>query len=162
MVKKVMLLLLVGLISCTMENPTTFSKEALEDVFITLNKEEVTFDTILTKNKGKKILIDVWASWCIDCLENLPKVKKLQRENPDVVYLFLSLDRDLKSWRNSVERLGIKGQHYYMKSGWEGKFGDFLGLSWIPRYVLINETGGIEVFNATKATDNLIIEGLKK
>lgn len=157
-----MLLLLVGLISCTMESPTTFSKEALEDVFITLNNEEVTFEEILTKNKGKKILIDVWASWCIDCLANLPKVKKIQEQNPDVVYLFLSLDRDLKLWRNSVERLEIKGQHYYMKSDWEGKFGDFLDLSWIPRYLLINETGGIEVFNATKATDNLIIEGLKK
>lgn len=162
MIKKGMLALFIGLYSCTMESPTTFSEEALNDVFIAMNNEEVSFKEILANNKGKKILIDVWASWCTDCLKGLPKVKKLQEQNPDVVYLFLSLDRNLESWKEGVERLKLKGQHYFMQSGWKGRFGDFLGLNWIPRYVLINEAGKIEVFNATKATDNLILEGLKK
>lgn len=162
MIKKVILLLFVGLSSCTMENPTTFTEEALNDVFIAMNNEEVSFKEILAKNKGKKILIDVWASWCTDCLKSLPKVKKIQEQNEDVIYLFLSLDRNLEAWKEGVERLKIKGLHYYMQSGWEGDFGDFLGLNWIPRYVLINEAGEIEVFNATKAADNLILEGLKK
>ncbi len=162
--KKSILLVLVGMLlySCSVENPTEFSKEALNDVFTSIDNKEVEFKEILTKNKGKKIVIDVWASWCKDCLESLPDVKKLQEENSEVVYLYLSLDRDLESWKEGVNRLKIKGQHYFMQSGWEGSFGKFLGLSWIPRYLVVDEEGKIAVFNVTKATDDLILKSLKK
>ena len=150
------------LFSCSVENPTEFSEKALNDVFTSINNEEVKFKEILATNKGKKIVIDVWASWCKDCLENLPEVKKQQEENSEVAYLYLSLDRDLDSWKEGVKRLKLKGQHYFMKSGWEGSFGKFLGLSWIPRYLLIDEEGKIVVFNKTKVTDDIILRNLKK
>ena len=150
------------LVGCSVENPTEFSEQALNDVFTSINNEEVKFKEILVKNKGKKIVIDVWASWCKDCLENLPDVKKQQEKNSDVVYLYLSLDRDLDSWKEGVKRLKLKGQHYFMKSGWEGSFAKFLGLSWIPRYLLIDEESKIVVFNKTKVTDNIIVNELKK
>jgi len=149
-------------LNCSVYNPTEFSKEALSEVFISLENREIKFEEILAENKGKKIVIDVWASWCKDCLVNLPDMENLQNENPNVVFLYLSLDRNLNSWKEGVERLEIKGQHYFMQSGWEGDFGKFLGLSWIPRYIVINEEGEIVVFNATKATDNLIFKSLKK
>ena len=126
------------------------------------NESNLKFKEILATNKGKKIVIDVWASWCKDCLENLPEVKKQQEENSEVAYLYLSLDRDLDSWKEGVKRLKLKGQHYFMKSGWEGSFGKFLGLSWIPRYLLIDEEGKIVVFNKTKVTDDIILRNLKK
>ena len=43
-----------------------------------------------------------------------------------------------------------------MQSGWKGSFGEFLGLSWIPRYLVIDEKGKIIVFNETKVTNDLI------
>ena len=156
--KKSILLVFATLLflSCSVYTPTEFSNEALEDVFISMDKKEVKFKEILAKNKGKKIVIDVWASWCKDCLEGLPDVKKLQEENPEIVYLYLSLDRDVESWKSGVNRLKIKGQHYFMQSGWKGSFGEFLGLSWIPRYLVIDEKGKIIVFNETKVTNDLI------
>ncbi len=156
--KKSILLVFATLLflSCSVYTPTEFSNEALEDVFISMDKKEVKFKEILAKNKGKKIVIDVWASWCKDCLEGLPDVKKLQEENPEIVYLYLSLDRDVESWKAGVNRLKIKGQHYFMQSGWKGSFGEFLGLSWIPRYLVIDEKGKIIVFNETKVTNDLI------
>ncbi len=162
--KKSIIVLFVGvlLLNCSVKNETEFSKEALNDVFVSMNNDETTFSEILSKNKGKKILIDVWASWCTDCLQSLPDVKKIQEENPGLSYVFLSLDRDLESWKNGVERLKIKGQHYFMQSGWKGAFGNFLGLNWIPRYLVINEEGKIIVFNATKATDKSIKQSLEK
>ncbi|SOU88689.1 conserved exported hypothetical protein [Tenacibaculum finnmarkense genomovar ulcerans] len=165
MIKKIGVIFAVSLalLSCSSQSPTEFSKEALADVFVAINtKEEVPFKDILAKNKGKKILIDVWASWCTDCLENLPAVKKAQEENPEMVFLYLSLDRKLEDWHSSVERLNIKGQHYFMQSGWEGSFAKFLGLSWIPRYLLIDEQGKIVVFNQTKVSAILMAKNVKK
>lgn len=143
------------LLQCSVYSPTEFSNEALNDIFISIEDEEITFKEILANNRGKKIVIDVWASWCKDCLESLPDIKKLQEENPEITYLYLSLDRDLDSWKAGVERLKIKGQHYFMQSGWEGSFGKFLGLSWIPRYLVIDESGKIIVFNETKVSQKL-------
>ncbi|PKH49171.1 redoxin [Tenacibaculum sp. Bg11-29] len=150
------------LFSCSVYNPVEFSSKALEDTFISMNNEEVKFKDILIKNKGKKIVIDIWASWCKDCLKGLPKIKKLQETNLEIVYLYLSLDRGVGPWKEGVSRLGIKGQHYYIKTGWEGDFCKFLGLSWIPRYLVVDEEGKIIIFNETKITDNLITEILKK
>ncbi|MGB1042653.1 MAG: TlpA family protein disulfide reductase [Tenacibaculum sp.] len=160
--RKNIVILFVGLLSCSKIAPTEFSEKAKKDVFISIYNNEVTFNEILSKNKGKKILIDVWASWCKDCLKGLPNVKNVQEEYPEVVYVFLSLDRDKESWKNGIKRLKVKGQHYYIQSGWEGDFGAFLGLDWIPRYLVIDQKGKIDVFNATKVTDSRITKSLEK
>jgi thiol-disulfide isomerase/thioredoxin len=161
MIKKIIIISLL-LISCTYTNPTAFSSKALNDVFVTLGSDSIQFKKILKKHKGKKILIDVWASWCKDCIVSLPKLKQLQNEYTDVVFVFLSLDKGTESWRRGIEKFKLKGEHYFMQSGWNGNFGDFLRLNWIPRYLVVNEKGTITLFKATKATDTKITEALKK
>ena len=163
MTKKILFLflfVLFVLVGC--HRPTQFSNEALQEKFLGFNQQELTFKTILSKHKGNKILIDVWASWCSDCIVTLSDLKKLQEENPAVHFVFLSLDKSIERWKKAVERLQITGDHYYMMEGKKGAFGDFLGLWWIPRYVLLNESGEITLFKATKITDKNILEALKK
>ena len=142
------------------ETPTQFSEEALNDTFITLQGQDITFNTILEKHKGKKILIDVWASWCGDCIKGMPKVKTLQSDYNDVVYVFLSLDKNLKGWKNGIKKYNVVGEHYYMKSGWKGDFGKFLDLDWIPRYLVVDAEGNIKLFKAIKADDDQLIKAL--
>ena len=134
-------------LSCQAQKPTTFSEEALNDTFITLEGESITFAQILENHKGKTILIDVWASWCKDCLKGMPKVKALQISNPDVEYVFLSLDKSIEKWKKGIEK--------YMQSGWKGAFGEFLDLDWIPRYLVVDENGNITNFKEVKVNNNL-------
>ncbi|MBL4569076.1 MAG: TlpA family protein disulfide reductase [Flavobacteriaceae bacterium] len=161
MIKRI-LLISIFIVGCTFKVPTQFSQKALDDTFITLGNDSIQFKEILAKHKGKKILIDVWASWCKDCIVGLPKAKALQKEFPDVVFLFLSLDKNVKSWKRGIDRFGIKGEHYFMQSGWKGDFGDFLNLNWIPRYVVIDEEGMITMFKATKSKSKKIVNALAK
>ena len=154
------LIILLTFFSCNTEKPTQFSEEALNDTFISLQGGNIQFKDILNKHKGQTILIDVWASWCRDCIKGMPKVKKIQEENPDVVYLFLSLDKNLKSWKKGIDKHQVKGEHYYMKSGWNGPFGEFLDLDWIPRYLVVDKQGNIKLYKATKATDKDITNSI--
>ncbi|MGG6231046.1 TlpA family protein disulfide reductase [Tenacibaculum sp. SDUM215027] len=162
--KKILVVVFIGItfLGCSKENPSKFSTEALEDVLLSLDGKEIQFKDVLEKHKGEKILIDIWASWCPDCLKNIPEVQKIQREQSGTAYVFLSLDRNKTDWKNGIERLKIEGDHYFIESGWEGKLGEFLGLDWIPRFLVIDENGKIIVFDATKATDNLIRQSLEK
>ena len=145
----------------TQPDPTTFSEAALSDTFITLEGDTVTFDALLNTYKGKTILLDVWATWCRDCIVGLPNLKTLQKDHPDVVYLFLSLDKSQQSWKSGIEKYAIEGEHYFMASGWEGDFGNFIDLDWVPRYMVIDPNGHIKLFKAIKANDKQIALHLK-
>ncbi|KGL61371.1 TlpA disulfide reductase family protein [Polaribacter sp. Hel1_33_49] len=161
--KKLFLLLIVIFISCNSEKPTQFSTEAYKEMLIGLDDSKITLREVLYNHKGKKILIDVWASWCKDCIVGVPKIKKLQKEFPDVVFLFLSVDRSNPSWKRAINRYNLKGEHYNLPEGMkDGEFVDFINLNWIPRYMVINESGEITLFKATNAADKEIKEALKK
>lgn len=149
-------------LGCTTKDPVRFSEKALNDEFLTIEGTSISFREVLEKYGERKILVNVWASWCGDCREALPEEKKLLEEYPETVFLHLSLDNDVESWKNGIKKLGIEGEHYFMKSGWKGDFGTFLNLNWIPRYLVLDKTGQIEVFNVTKPTSKLIRQNLKK
>ncbi|WP_298782370.1 TlpA family protein disulfide reductase [uncultured Polaribacter sp.] len=160
--KKIILLILIIFTSCG-PDPTEFSEKALKDTVLSFNNSKLPFEQILLENKGKKILIDVWASWCKDCIVGLPKIKKIQNDFPNVVYLFLSVDKNIASWKRGIKRYNLIGKHYNLPKGMnEGDFVDFLNVNWIPRYLLVDETGKITVFNAKKATDKNLLKALQK
>ena len=160
--KKISLVLIIMFASCTTEKPIHFSEVALSDTVYSLNNTVFTVEEMLQKYKGKKVLIDVWASWCGDCIKGLPSVRNLQKEYPEVVFLFLSVDENKDAWRKGIERFQIKGAHYNLPKGMKtGEFVDFINLSWIPRYMVIDAQGKISLFKATSASDSAIVEALK-
>ena len=154
-------LFVTTLLSCQNRVETQFSEAALNDEFVTLNGDSVLFKTILEKHLGNTVFIDVWASWCKDCLEGMPSVKELQQKHPEVDFVYLSLDKTQKAWKKGIDRLEIKGDHYFMQSGWKGAMGTFLDLDWIPRYMIIDKQGIIKVFKAIKTTDITLLNNLK-
>ena len=82
---KVLIVALIVLISCSNTTPKTeFPNEALSETLVSLNGEKNNFAQVLEKHKGKTIVIDVWASWCGDCIKGLPLVKALQNKEKDV------------------------------------------------------------------------------
>ena len=142
---------------------TEFSEEALQDLFVDINGNEVTFSSILEKHQGKTILIDIWASWCKDCIKGMPKLKELQANNKDVQFIFLSLDKALDKWKKGIKKLKIEeGDHYFIKAGWKGSaFCNSINLDWIPRYMIVDNEGKIALFKAIEADDNKLINKLK-
>jgi len=141
---------------CLAQEPTVFSNEALNDTFITLEGKEIAFKDILNKYKGSDIVIDIWASWCKDCVGGIPKVKELQSEYKDAAYVFLSLDKTQEAWKNGIEKHKIKGDHYFMQSGWKGAFGTFARLKWIPRFMVVDKQGNIKLYKSVEADDEKI------
>ncbi|SDS29179.1 Thioredoxin-like [Polaribacter sp. KT25b] len=160
--KKIIFILLIVFVSCNSEKPTQFSEEANLEMLVGLDNSKITLREVLEAHKGKKILIDVWASWCKDCIVGVPKAKELQKEFPEVVYLFLSVDRSNPSWKRAIKKYNLVGEHYNLPEGMnDGDFVNFINLNWIPRYMVIDETGKIILFKATNASDEKIKEALK-
>ena len=123
------------------------------------SKKEISSQDLFVDNDY--YILNIWASWCRDCIVGLPHFKKLQQENPEVVFVNLSLDKSLVKWKQALDRYQIRADHYYLSQGKKGDFGKFINLWWIPRYMVVNETGDIILYKATKITDKKIVEALK-
>ncbi|MGX7666141.1 TlpA family protein disulfide reductase [Flavobacterium pedocola] len=143
------------------KDDTAFKKEALENVMVTTDGGQITFKEILKKYEGKTIVMDIWASWCSDCIKGMPKVKALQKEFPDATYLFISMDKTPEAWKKGIEKYEVNGEHYMATDGMKGVFGKAVNLDWIPRYMVVDKKGTIALYKAIEADDQKLIETLK-
>jgi len=148
--------------SCTNAQKTTFSKEALSETLLAADGSQVAFKNILKKYKGKTLVIEVWASWCGDCVKAMPKVKELQANNPDVAYLFISMDKTPDNWKIGIVKHDIKGDHFMANDQMKGVFAKAIDLDWIPRYIIVDKTGKIVLYRAIETDFDQINATLKK
>ncbi|MBG43407.1 MAG: alkyl hydroperoxide reductase [Aequorivita sp.] len=155
------LMVLLLLVSFVQAQEKSFSEAALNEKFLSENNVEINFSEILQQYKGKTIFIDIWASWCKDCIVGMPKVQKLREENPQVVFLFLSLDKETESWKHGIEKYGVVGENYFIPAGWKGDFCSSIDLDWIPRYMIVNSEGEISLYKAIETNDENLIKALK-
>jgi len=162
--KKLFLLpILFFMIACQAQDKTEFGKEALEAKMTSVEGKEIAFKDILAQYKGKVVVIDVWASWCPDCKKGMPKVHDLQKQFPNVKYLFLSYDRVDEKWKQGIESFNTKGgENYHVGTSMkEGAFSKDIKLDWIPRYMVVDKNGKIALFRAIEADDEKLISTLK-
>jgi thiol-disulfide isomerase/thioredoxin len=138
-----------------------FSKEALEKTLQDKNNRSITFAEILKKHKGKVTVIEVWASWCGDCVKAMPKVKKMQQDFGQVDYVFISMDKAYDKWLEGITKHELKGDHYWATDGMKGEFGKAIDLDWIPRYIIIDSRGTISTYRAIETDFDTMYETLK-
>ena len=120
----------------------------------------------LSDYKGKLIYVDVWATWCGPCVEEFPFSKKLverYRKHQDLVFLYVSKDNNLESWKNYLKKNpALKGVHAIQPP----KDDDYdhlkvdsnnvmrlYNIRGIPRYILIGKDGRIINYNAARPSE---------
>lgn len=141
---------------------TEFDENSLSQVVYDLEGNEISIGEILESHKGKVVFLYIWATWCPDCIIGFPQLKEVQAEYPDAVYLFLSLDRvgKEKVWKDGVKKWDLQGEHYWFNTEWKNKFTDYIGLNWIPRYMIIDKEGKIAHYYAVKADEPDLVQSL--
>ncbi len=141
---------------------TEFSKESLKTKLTSKDKKDITFEKILNQHKGKTIVIEVWASWCSDCIKSMPQVKELKANYPDVAFVNLSCDKTPEAWLSGIEKHEVSGDNYLIKDGMKGAFGKSIQLDWIPRFIVVDKNGKIALFRAIEKDFDLIKETIEK
>jgi thiol-disulfide isomerase/thioredoxin len=161
MKKIIVLAVAFATISCSHAQKKEFSKEALSEKLLATDGSQVAFQDILNKNKGKTIVMEVWASWCGDCVKAMPLLKSLQRSHPEATYLFVSMDKAAFKWKEGITKHELQGEQYMANDGMKGIFGKAIDLDWIPRYIIIDKTGKIVLYRAIETDFNKIDTTLK-
>ncbi|WP_269684768.1 TlpA family protein disulfide reductase [Flavobacterium lacustre] len=162
MKKIIILLIAFATFSCSNAQKTSFSKEALSETLLATDGSQVAFQDILKKYEGKTLVIEIWASWCGDCVKAMPKIKELQANNPEVAYLFISMDKTADKWKTGIEKHELKGDHFMANDQMKGVFAKAMDVNWIPRYIIVDKTGKIALYKAIETDFDIINETLKK
>lgn len=50
---------------------------------------------VIAKYKGKLVLFDFWASWCIPCREEMPHSSTLKKEYKDKYIVFVTISKTI-------------------------------------------------------------------
>ena len=110
-----------------------------------------TFD--LASLRGKYVYIDLWASWCVPCIKEIPSLLKLEEATKDqpVVYVSISLDNSREAWLKRMRSLNLKGIQLHDKSG---KLAEALNIKGIPHFLVYDRNGRLLIYNAPRPSDS--------
>ena len=78
--------------------------------------DKAGYDKVIAANKGKVIVVDCWATWCVPCRKAFPKTVELSKSyaNQDVVVVSLCFDEAVKGQApESVKRFLALNDAYF-------------------------------------------------
>jgi thiol-disulfide isomerase/thioredoxin len=118
----------------------------------------------LAQFRGKVVLIDFWASWCPDCIRELPEIKKLDQSYraSGLVIIGISLDRDRDAMASFLVKKSINWPIYYDGKGWNNAYAVQYCVHQIPEIWIINKDGTVETTSADISTVGDTVQRLLK
>jgi thiol-disulfide isomerase/thioredoxin len=119
----------------------------------------------LSDLRGKVLYIDIWATWCGPCKQEIPYIEKLHekyKDNPNLAFVSISVDDNLKAWQTMVEKDKPAWQNYHVVGGFDSAINKDYYINAIPRFMLIDKDGKIISVNAERPSDPRIEEILSE
>ncbi|MDB5211483.1 MAG: Thiol-disulfide isomerase or thioredoxin [Sediminibacterium sp.] len=101
----------------------------------------------LSNLKGKLIYVDLWATWCGPCLQEMPAYEKLKesyKDNPSISFISLSIDDNKDAWKKNMQQRNAQGFQWIVD---RAKLQPYNIMS-IPRSILVDKDFHIVEMNA--------------
>lgn len=130
------------------------------DVAPNFSQEDINGEVLsLSQFKGKIVLLDFGAKWCIPCIKNHPELKRIydKYNSKGFEIISISLDIDKISWKEYVKDEKLNWHHVF-----EGRYGSkkagsiskAYSIQPVPAYILIDKKGIIVDRYAGADNDN--------
>jgi len=155
--------------------PNEFLKNEITEKFnkikgMSEGKPSPTFDyenysggqTSLESLKGSYVYIDVWATWCGPCLQEIPSLQKVEEQyhGKNIRFVSISIDavKDNAKWRKMVNDKKLGGIQLFAGNNRKSEFISGYAIDTIPRFILIDPSGNIVYADAPRPSDPKLIE----
>jgi peroxiredoxin len=108
----------------------------------TINGEQ----TKLSNYRGKKVILNFWASWCPPCKAEMPNIEKFYKENKDqdVIVLAVNLTTAEKNKNDVQQFIKDQGLTFPVLLDEQGKVGNMYQTFTIPTSYIINTKGIVQ------------------
>ncbi len=108
-----------------------------------LEGDDIALYEVLANNEV--VLVNFWASWCVPCIDKLPKLKELHSEyrNKGFEIVFVSIDDTYEDWKKGSEKHDVPGVNVGDLHGFLAETPVAYGVQSIPTEFLLNPNGKI-------------------
>ncbi|MBD0834518.1 TlpA family protein disulfide reductase [Aestuariibaculum suncheonense] len=110
--------------------------------------------------RGKYVYVDVWATWCGPCKQEIPHLKKLEHDykGKDIVFMSISVDKikDKQKWKDFVKSEALGGVQIMADKAFESGITKNYEINAIPRFLLFDKEGKIISTDALRPSSSLI------
>lgn len=115
----------------------------------------------LTDFRGKYLFVDFWASWCLPCRIEHPKLLAVYQKTPraDFDIIGVSQDDDLIKWENAIVKDALTWTQVFDKNQ---EISKLYGVRSLPQNILVDRNGEIIAKNLNAATLSQKLETLLK
>ena len=127
-------------------------KEVPDFELLTTQKEKIMLSTF----QGNWVYIDLWATWCGPCKQEVPHFKGLaeQFKGDQIAFVAISLDNDPKRWNNYLQKKESgEVQQLFGGAGFDSPIAKFFKVSGVPRFILLDPQGRIVENNMSRPSD---------
>ncbi len=111
--------------------------------------------------RGKVVYVDMWASWCVPCIREVPHLKQLEKdfEGKNIAFVSISIDANEQAWKQKMKQLDLHGNQFINS---DNSLGKALNVNAIPRFLIYGADGNLIDNNAPRPSDTRIKAMLEK
>lgn len=110
----------------------------------------------LSDLRGKYLFIDVWATWCLPCRDEIPYMAKLQEHfagNDRIALISISVDANQKTWRNFLKQEQPTWAQYVVDRENNALLEKEYRIYGIPHFMLLDPEGRIVSLNVARPSE---------
>lgn len=154
---------------CSMREALAAAEESARQPFVDFRYPDASGREVsLSDFRGKYVLVDCWATWCVPCRAEMPYLHRLEEEfrGRDIVFVGISIDepKNHAAWKEFLAKEGMNNIQLFA-AGTGSPFMQAFRVGPIPRFMLFDRQGRILMPDAPRPSSpelKLVLENALK
>lgn len=100
----------------------------------------------LSELLGKLLLVDIWGTWCVPCIEEIPYLKQLHEKygkRTDVRIMSIACDKQAARWKTFLSKHDMPWHQYLITPAGDKVLDNVYHVVGIPRFIVVGRDGKI-------------------